>query len=448
MKKIIMVVLVISGLLIGSLSVAQAVPLAVKDKTYEGITLRYIAEAVPPTDAVLKLVPEFEKASGIKVEFEIYPYEYVIEKETTDLIGKTRIYDVMSVPYEHLGRYVEMGWCQPLEKFFENPQLKDPQFDWNDLIMTSVKLAGMWKDKLYGFPSNNCTHIVMYREDLMNNPIEKRSFKEKYGYELHYPSNLVQYKDQIEFFTRKKGEKLAGKILDRAFYGTALSAKRHPALYCEWMDFMFAFGGNLLDENGDPIVNSPENIEALEYYFSLFKYAPPGTKEYTWDEVSTIFQQDQAYMAVQWSDVAFGVEDPEKSKVAGKMRYGVVPRLVRPTSHYGPWSYLMPTASKHPEAAFLFIQWASSKEVQLKLAKMGMIAFRYSTYDNPEIKKMPILPDVVLALEVAQSRPRIPEWPEFSSSLILHLSEAITGEKTAKEALDVCQKDFERILRK
>ncbi len=435
-----LMVLTMIAFLVGCFAPAEAVPPAVTEKTYQGITLRFTAEAVPPTEALIKLLPEFEKASGIKVIVEQYPFDHVVEKTMMDLAGKTRIYDVLSTPYQYLGQFAEMGYIMPIEKFMNDPKLRDPQIDAADYIEGMQKASGEWKGKLYGFPSNSCIMFLWYRRDILEDPGERKAFRKKYGYYYSIPpTNWIEYRDVAEFFTRREEE----------LYGVALAAKRHDALTCEWMNYMWSFGGRVLDEEGNPVMNCSENVEALEYFVSLLPFAPPGATTYTWDEVTTAFQKGKVVMAIQWNDQAFGAEDPEKSEAAGKMGYGPVPVKKRPAAHFGAWTYFIPKLSKHPEAAYLFMQWATSKKVQIELARIGMVPCRHSSYLDPEVRKIAFFyPATLAALEISNYRPRIPEWEEMNSKMMLAISQALAGEKTAKEALDWLQKEYLEILEK
>ena len=90
------------------ISIAGATPSAVENKTYAGTTICFPTEAVPTYESLAKLIPEFEKKSGIKVEMKYYPQESLVEKQMLDLAGKTGIYDLMAIPFEQFGKFVEM----------------------------------------------------------------------------------------------------------------------------------------------------------------------------------------------------------------------------------------------------------------------------------------------------------------------------------------------------
>ena len=76
-----------------------------------------------------------------------------------------------------------------------------------------------------------------YRSDLLADPKEKEGFKAKYGYDLAPAADWKQYHDIAEWFTRP----------DQRLYGTALQGKRHEALWYEWLNFLYSFGGDMLE---------------------------------------------------------------------------------------------------------------------------------------------------------------------------------------------------------
>jgi len=421
------------------ISIAGATPLAVEKKTYEGITLRFCAEAVPTTEVLADLIPRFEKASGIRVIVEQYPVDHLVEKQMMDLTGKTGIYDVMAVPYAQLAKYAEMGYVQPIGRFMEDSKLIDPDIDTDDYIQLLWKGAAECRGELYGFPFNPALKIVWYRKDLFEDPKEKAAFRKQYRYELTVPTNWIQYRDMAEFFTRP----------EENLYGIVIPAKRHKAIVEEWLCYAWSFGGEILDEKGNPVINSLENVEALKFFTSLIRFCPRGTTNYTWDEVTTVGQQGMVAFSLQYNDQAPGLEDPSKSKVAGKGGYAGLPTHKKGATVVGPYVWVIPKYSKHAEAAYLFTQWASSKEIDRELGRREVVPVRKSSYHDPEVMKISYFyPATLEALKVAHFYPTIPEWPEMSERMALALSRAVIGEMSAQEALDWLQNEYKEILAK
>lgn len=433
--------LVFIAMLVSFLStqVASATPLAVKNKTYSDVTIRFCAEAVPTTEVLADLIPRFEKASGIQVIVEQYPVEHLVEKQMMDLTGKTGIYDIMAVPYAQLAKYAEMGYVQPIGRLMANTELIDPDIDMDDYLQALWKGAAESGGELYGFPFNPCVKLLWYRKDLFEDPKEKTAFKKQYGYELAVPTNWIQYKDMAEFFTRP----------EENLYGIVIPAKRHKAITEEWSCYAWSFGGEILDENGNPVMNSSENVEALKYFMSLIKFCPPGTTDYTWDEVTTVEQQGIVAFSLQYNDQTPGLEDPSKSKVAGKGGYAGLPTQKEGATVTGPYVWVIPKYSKHAEAAYLFMQWASSKEIDSELGRREVVPVRKSSYYDPDVMKIAYFyPATLDALEVAHFYPTIPEWPEMAERMALALSRAVIGEMSAQEALDWLQDEYKEILGK
>ncbi len=421
------------------------------DQPYAGTTITFIGESVPPTNALVELIPEFEEQTGIKVKTEIYPYNTVVQKEMLDVTSRQGYYDVMSMPYEHLGKFVENDYITSIDSWLNDPDFTPPSFRRDDLIVAMQDASAKWKGKYYGFPSNSCTMFYIYRKDLFQDSGEKDAFRAKYGYELKVPETWEQYRDAAEFFTRKTGQKLMGASREQDFFGVAIAGKRHPALTCEWLNYAWSFGGGVFDGNGEGaenlIMNAPENVAALEYFVDLFQFAPPGATNYTWDEIAVAFQQDKVAMAVEWNDCAIGIEDPASSKVVGKMGYGTLPvheKVGRNVSHFGAWTYVINNYSKKKDAAWLFLAWAVSPETQLKWAQMGGVPARLSTYDSLSGEFWSATKE---ALTQAVDRPRIPEWGEMEAQMQLALSDAIAGERTPKEALDWLQAEYAKLLK-
>jgi multiple sugar transport system substrate-binding protein len=397
--------------------------------------------------ALQKQLGKFEELTGIKVNLEMVPLDNVVQKVTLAMQSGNGEYDIVAIPYQFLGNMVVNEYIQPLKPLMDNPDLSIiPNYNEDDIIKGMWEASGVWKDVVYGVPANSCIMFYGYRKDLFENADEKADFKAKYGYDLVVPKDWKSYRDIAEFFTRKKGEMLAGEKLDRDFYGVAISGKRHDATTCEWLNYAWSFGGGIFDESGNVAINSDKNIQALEYYNDLKKYAPPGVTNATWDEQTTNLAQGVAAMGIIWNDSAPSLENPDESLVKGKMGYDAIPVGEQPAAHYGAWSYFIPAKSKNPEAAWVFMQWFNTPEVQKNIALDGAFPNLYTTYNDPDLDVLPYWEASKKAYEISSTRPRIPEWNEMNEELMLQVSNVMGDLSTPKEALDKCQKKYLELL--
>lgn len=411
---------------------------------YKGATIRTVGEALPPLEAMNKLKSEFEKRTGIEVVIEMYEHSEAVNKVMLDLNSKRGRYDFILQPHRELGRFVKSDHLEALEKYMNDEKLRDPTFSpENQLYQSLWKEISWYEGKVYGFPFTALTMYMWYRDDLLNDPKEKSGFKAKYGYELKPASNWQEYTDISEWFHRP----------DEGFYGTALQGKRHEALWYEWLNFLYSFGGDMLDtksgsECGPVIVNSPEAVASLEYYKSLMAYSPADTLNYTWDDVMALMQQGKVYQMIMWNDATYAVaEDHEASTVAGKMGFDIVPQGDGgKIGQVEGWTYLVPAYSKNQEAAYLFIQWMMEENQQLNQHLNGGATARPDVYAHPDVQKISYSKASMDTNAVAQSKPTIPESPQITDILVRELSGYMSDAKSAQEALDASAVEISKLL--
>jgi multiple sugar transport system substrate-binding protein len=435
---------VVIALGLGVAGTAYAWSLEEAAEPYRGTTLRTIGEALPPLEAMADLKHEFEERTGIEVIIEMYEHSEAVNKVMLDLNSRRGRYDFILQPHRELGRFVENGHVVPLEQFMDDPQLRDPDFQPEDVLYDRLWQEISWYDgKKYGFPFTALTMYMWYRDDLLNDPEEREGFQAKYGYELQPAETWEQYRDLAEWFTRP----------DEGFYGTALQGKRHEALWYEWLNFLYSFGGDMMEvesgsECGPIVVNSPEAVASLEYYQSLMEFSPPDTLNYFWDDVMALMQQDRVFELIMWNDATYAVaEDTEASTVAGKVGFGMVPKGEGgEVGQVEGWTYLIPSYSQNQEAAFLFIQWMMEFDQQLEQHLNGGASARPDVYEHPEVQKLAYTEASMLTNEVAIPKPTIPESPQITDILVRELSDHLAGGKTAQAALDTAAQEMHQLL--
>jgi multiple sugar transport system substrate-binding protein len=412
---------------------------------YKGTTIRTIGEALPPLEALAKLKHKFEEQTGITVEVEMYEHSEAVNKVMLDLNSRRGRYDFIIQPHRELGRFVENGHLVALDTFMDDPNLRNPDFQ-----PESVLYEGLWKEiswydgKMYGYPFTALNMFMWYRADLVNDPKEQEGFKAKYGYDLAPAKTLEQYRDLAEWFTRP----------DERFYGTALQGKRHEALWYEWLNFLYAYGADMMEvssgsECGPIIVNSPEAIAATEYYKGLMAFSPPDTLNYFWDDVMALMQQAKVFELIMWNDATYAVAvDEEASTVVGKM--GFAPTPTGPSGErvgqVEGWTYLVPAYSKNQEAAFLFIQWMMDYEQQLEQHLNGGASARPDVYATDEVAALPYSQASMDSNAAAIAKPTIPESPQITDILVRELSSYLSDQKSAQEALDTAAVEMHDLL--
>ena len=406
------------------------------------VTIRFAGEAWF-LDPFVKTnrIPEFETKTGIHVDLIRKSHEALLS-ELGDNSNHSP-YDLILMRHRFLGKLVAAGLLQPIDSLLADPTLHDSHFDPDHVLFDNLwRELSEWKTAVYGLPFTDLTMYVCYRKDLMENQHEKAQFKARYHRDLAPPKTWEEYLQLAEFFTRPND----------GLYGTYIQGKEHVALWYEWLNFAYSFGGSILDtrhgwEYGDIVVNSPANVAATREYLKLIAFSPPDTLDYSWDGAQKALQQGRVFMGLLWNDQTPFLEDPSVSKVAGKMSYALIPSATRrPFSQLEGWTYLIPKESKHPREAYQFMEWALSREVQIQHTLNGGSSVRQDIYDDPRVKSIPYTSAFVASVPVAIPKPTIPESAQITEVMKRDLYGIVTRKQSPEEGLDAMAIEIQQIL--
>lgn len=392
----------LAGVVGGPAVSAQEWSLKAAAEPYKGTTIRVIGEALAPLESLNQQKAAFEAETGITVVIEQHAFDQVMQKTTADFVGRTGFYDVILNPHVRLPTLIANQWVQPIAKYVSDKALADPSFRLEDVVLSKdwLNAALSQNGELYGVPFSSHTIYLNWREDLFEHADEQSAFKGKYGYDLPSPPvTMQQMWDTAEFFTRKSGDKLAGETLSQDIYGITLSGKRHISMLWNFYNVLYAFGGQVVESKNGPdygpvVINSEAGVKALTFYRELLtKFGPPGSLTYTWDEQLAAMQGGLAVQALLWADASYAIShDDKQSKVTGKVAYSGTPVGERKIVNLHQWGMFVPTTTRNPEAAWLFLQWTQRPEVQEKLMSTGSISLTTSAYDTKSVRELVYAP--------------------------------------------------------
>jgi multiple sugar transport system substrate-binding protein len=263
------------------------------------ITLRiagdeWFLKSLPQTG----LLSAYERQTGIHVEV-LFRNDRAImsDLDQTNATAESA-YDIIVVRHRLLGALVAKREVQPIDAFLNDPTLHDPRFvPDRDLFSNWWTELSSYDGHFYGFPFTALTTYLCYRKDLLSDPANQRLFRVRFHREIRVPANWQEYLDLAQFFTRP----------EEHFYGTYIQGKHSLALWYEWLNLIYSFGGNIVDaphgsQYGDIVVNSPQNVAATEQYLKAIPFSPPDTLSYGWNEAQNALQQGHVFMGLLWTD--------------------------------------------------------------------------------------------------------------------------------------------------
>lgn len=215
-----------------------------------------------------------------------------------------------------------------------------------------------------------------------------------------------------------------------------------------WATFLWANGGDLLnDDRTQAAFNSPEGVEALEYYVSFIKdrVFVPGVVEDV-PQVPHLVTGKAAMIPCGSFDLAafkqFGGDDLYEQiavapPVAGKERATLAGQNV----------FFISRTSKNPDAAWKVLEYVLRDDVHARITEAaGFLPARKSMAGAAFLKADPRLPAFAGSLRWAHGNPNIPQWIEVRTRIVRAIEEAASGRKSAKQALDDAAEDVNRIL--
>jgi multiple sugar transport system substrate-binding protein len=423
------------ALLVSSAITASANPW----QEYAGTTIVVNWPATYHFELAAQLVPQFTAETGINVEIDSVAYMNMRDRQVVEISKPGRgDLDVVAWVVFSKTEYVANQWIAPLAPFLVNPRLTSPDYDIDDIVPAFLLAGGKVGGtkgylegpgaSLFGIPFSPETSILSYRTDI---------FEE---YDLEVPTTYDELLETAQFIT----DNVPG------VYGmTTRGSAGHHVIHA-WLLHLSPFGGTVLDDDFNPVVNSPEAIAATYALQAILENSPPGMAAAGGGEQDAAFLQGQSAMYLDRSIVLAEAVDPARSRIAGNVGFALHPVQERCGSETGGFALGIPSNSQNKEAAWIFIQWLTSKERDLELAMMGGNPLRTSTHANPELQALfPWYATVLEQLPCADAdwRPLIPEWGAMNAPILGdEISAALTGQKTIEEALDSANHRLRELL--
>ena len=426
-------------------------------KPYAGQSITILDEITPLQETMKTLVPEFVKETGIQVDYQLLNHFEVISKGQADMLSGRGAYDGVMVHSPQLGLLLQADVVRPIDDLLGNKTISNPDLDLKDVIQPAWDSVAKFKGKTYGLLDWNYNVVYWARGDALNHPDEKAAFKKRYGYDLAPAKTLQQMRDIAEFFTRKKGEKLAGQPLESDFYGVVLEGiKGGTTFWTLWNVFIKNSGGDIFDAEGRPTIDRPENVAGLKLWAEMWKFAPPGQAEYSLIDVPTVMGNGIAAQTLAWSDFVLGIDQPGKSKYAGKFVYAGSPAGKSGTrsAETEPSMIVISKHSKKAEATYLFLQWLVDKQTQkrfFEVSKGAGVPIRESTWSLGELKqsRFAALYDAMReTLKNGRAKPKAPKIFEVMDVMSGLVQEVALGRKTAEQGLKEGQEKVLAICKK
>ena len=328
-------------------------------RAHEGETVRFLANSNPIGRLLIEHEAEFEELTGIDLVVDSYQEQQMRQRLMTVMNARSDEVDVfMTLPSREGMQFAAAGWYRDL-----TPHLQDaaaPGYDAEDFAASLIE-ASTYDGALIGVPLNIEGPLLYYRTDIF----------EECG--LEAPASLEELRSTAEAL------KECSDVTPFASRGLA------PATPYTFAGFMHNMGGSYMVDGQSAMCSQPVK-DAISLYAGLLQdYGPPGVVNYSFQQLTALYRAGRSAMSFQSSNEFSGVmEGGDRLEDTAIIPLPPGPGGSHPTV-IG-WSLSISANAANPDAAWYFLQWASSPEMQAKFALEGIAPPRGAVAKAPEYK--------------------------------------------------------------
>jgi multiple sugar transport system substrate-binding protein len=364
-----------------------------------------------------KLIQRFhETHPKIRVKVQVGPhssteYHAIV---TQRLKNKDTSVDVFFMDVIWPPEFASAGWALDLSSRFSPKE--------QNKFLSATIAANTYKEKIYGVPCYLGAGLFYYRKDLLTK------------YKLNPPESWHDMITQGKVILEGEG--------DPNLHIFSAQFKQYEGLVCNLLEYIWSHGGRVLHKQSRQVLLSkPAVVEAVTFVRDqvIGKAAPLGALNYEEPESLEVFVQGRAVFHRNWPYAWAVANDPDKSKVAGRVGVGPLPAFSGhdSASTLGGWQFGISRWSKQADEAWTFVTFMTSQDTQKTLAlSAGLAPTRIAVYEDLEVQEtMPHLQFFLPAFKKARPRPVSPLYPMISQELQRFFSRAITERQTDVKGL-------------
>lgn len=366
-------------------------------------------------DAINSVKEDFEKENNCTVEVLGLEAADLKQKISLDSQNKVGAYDLAMADDPWMPELFEAG-------IFANLTELGYKAD-SDFVEESLAI-GMHpygKGDIYALPFAGNVQLFFYNQKIF----EDNKFEVPDSWE-----------DVLEIAKKVNGKD--GKV------GYVIRGQQGNPIVSDYLPILWAYGGNVFDENWNVIVDSPEVKEALNLYIELLE----NGANYEKNDIVAAVSDGKAAMSLGWpswyisGETATAAYAPIPGKVSDSSK-------LYATGMIGNWMMGVTANSANKELAMKFLIYVTSADCQKKAAEYGGVPTRVSVFTDEGLnKKYPYFMTILEGTRNSVIRPRTPLWTDIETAYGAELSSAISGTKSIDQALADAKTAIEAIMKK
>ena len=405
--------------------------------SYEGVELNF-ATSSNYIDAWDDLAARFSEETGIEVTVTSYAQSEMLTQLLNQFRAQEASFDAFISDVIWTGSFMQTGFAEDLGPYFDSPLASD-DYDYDDHLTVYAENYGQWDGTRYGLPWYGDVMKLSVRKDVLEDHAD--AYEEEHG-ESIMPEMFGGY-ESYEKFNR------VAQFMHDEGWDMGLEGQRGWNIVYSYPNRFAAETGepSMLDDEGNSRLDMEGATTALQHYMDQVEWARnPLSTGYT--QSRDQFLDGNTWAVEQWGTATakFIDEWGWEEGVRVSLTPGGFPNL-------GGWGVLLNTYSDQEtkDAAFLFAQWATSKEMdKYAFTEHGVTPTRRSSFtdeikeQNPQARYQD--PEENPGIEQLSLRPRNPQYQELGDTMQVQISEALSGNSSAEETMQNIHEEWQDIM--
>jgi multiple sugar transport system substrate-binding protein len=324
---------------------------------YKGTKLKLLLNKHPYADAMTANLETFKGMTGMDVTYDVFPEDVYFDKVTAALSSSSTEYDAFMTGAYMTWTYGPAGWIVDHNEYIKDPAKTAPNYNWDDML-PGLRASTAWN----GVPGGELGSAdakqwcIPWGYELNNISYNQKMF-DKAG--VKPPANLEEM-----VATAAKLTKDLGGPYGIGVRGSRSWASIHPGFlsgYSNWGERDMTVADGKLKA----AMNTAGSKEFHKHWVQMIQESgPKNWSTYTWYQVGTDLGAGASAMIFDADILGYfmnGGDNKEKGNI-GYAPFAAKPGAAAPTPNVWIWSLAMSNFSNQKDAAWYFMQWASSTE--------------------------------------------------------------------------------------
>ncbi len=391
---------------------------------------------------------DFTGITNITDGYNLEPYPLQLTAIQLMTSTQSPTYDAFSVDNQNVGSF-NQDVISPYDLASKYPEITYQNQGygdfapilWNNVATyppaPSGSQGGNSASNVFLLPFDTPLMIFFYRKDIYD------------SLGINPPNTWDEYFEDAKMFTGSS----------KVAFGAVSEAAPNISIVYEFTMHLQSFGASLWEVSGNqitPVMDSDNAVAALENFVRFRPYSDVGSDTYSWPDVFNSLERGISACGLLWHDYADWLNDPLRSTEAGNFAFTAPPAGPQGSfSTFGGAGLGVSRYSRNPDAAWLWLQWATAAgtEEALFLDTYHILPGRESAINSPEVQnaiQQSNYDSSKLAYDIYKSGKVVtligfPQWFKALDIISLHLNNAWIGQESPRDAMTAARLEVENL---